>query len=62
MAERQLTLTEEEHKYLVDTLKELWKETRIEEHRTRKPSYRQVVVQNEEVINSLLTKLGQPPK
>ena len=26
------------------------------------PSYRQVVVQNEEVINSLLTKLGQPPK
>ena len=62
MAETALTFTAEERKYLVDLLQEMLKETRVEEHRTRKPSYRQFVVHNEELINSLLTKLGQPPK
>jgi len=62
MAEQPLTLTADERTYLVGLLQEMLKETRVEEHRTRTPSYRQFVVHNEQVITSLLGKLGQPPK
>jgi hypothetical protein len=61
MAEVQLTLSAEERDYLVSLLENTLKETRVEEHRTRKPSYRQHVLQQEELIASLLRKLGQPP-
>ena len=61
MAEVQLTLSAEERDYLVNLLENTLKETRVEEHRTRKPSYRQHVLHQEELITSLLRKLGQPP-
>jgi hypothetical protein len=38
------------------------KEMRVEEHRTRAPTYREHVVQQEELIAGLLRKLGQPVK
>jgi hypothetical protein len=60
MAELQLTVTSEEREYLASLLEATLKETRIEEHRTRKPSYREHVVHREEVIQSLLSKLGKP--
>ncbi|HXG10907.1 MAG TPA: hypothetical protein VNK04_14200 [Gemmataceae bacterium] len=60
MAEFQLSLTAEERDYLVELLELTLKETRIEEHRTRTPSYRQHVLRQEDLIVSLLSKLGKP--
>ena len=62
MSESQLTLTDEERAFLVGLLEVALKDTRIEEHRTRTPTYREHVVHTEDVINSLLTKLGKPTK
>jgi hypothetical protein len=62
MAETQLTLTADECNFLIDFLKTELKKTRVEEHRTRAPSYREHIVQREDVIANLLTKLGQPTK
>jgi len=61
MAEQQLTLTAEERHYLVDLLNVVLKDTRVEEHRTRTPLYRESIVNKETVIIDLLKKLGQPP-
>jgi hypothetical protein len=61
MPDLQLTLTAEERQYLVDLLREVLKETRIEEHRTRTPLYRASVLHQENTIVSLLNKLGQAP-
>lgn len=61
MSELQLTLTVEEREYLVGHLEAVLKEKRVEEHRTRAPSYRQHVLQQENVIVGLLSKLKQPP-
>jgi hypothetical protein len=61
MAEMQLALTAEEHDYLADLLGTVLKETRVEEHRTRTLTYREHVVHREEVILSLLRKLGKTP-
>jgi hypothetical protein len=61
MADSQLTLTAEERTFLADLLANVRKETLIEEHRTRSPSFREFIEQREEMINSLLTKLGKPP-
>jgi hypothetical protein len=58
MAESQLTLSAEEREFLVGLLQTVLKDTRIEEHRTRKPSYREHVLHREDLINSLLGKLG----
>jgi hypothetical protein len=60
MPEVQLTLTAEERDYLASILEAALKETRIEEHRTRTPLYREHVVHREDVIVALLRKLGQP--
>jgi hypothetical protein len=60
MAELQLTLTAEEHEYLIGLLEEVLKETRIEEHRTRTPTYRKFVLNQEDKIVKLLGKLGRP--
>ena len=62
MAELQLTLTPAERECLVGILERTLKETRVEEHRTRAPTYREHVVEQEHMIASLLSKLGQPPK
>jgi hypothetical protein len=61
MAELQLTLTAEEREYLVSLLELALKDARIEEHRTRTPTYRELVLHQEDLIVALLSKLGQPP-
>jgi hypothetical protein len=60
MAELQLTLTTEERDYLADLLEKLLKDTRVEEHRTRAPSYRELIVKQENLITAVLAKLGRP--
>jgi hypothetical protein len=45
----------------VGLLENTLKETRVEEHRTRTPSYREHILRQEDLIVSLLRKLGQPP-
>jgi hypothetical protein len=60
MPEIQLTLTPEERQFLVKLLEVTLKDTRIEEHRTRTLSYREYVLQQEDLIVALLSKLGQP--
>ena len=62
MVEIQVTLSGEEREYLVEFLETALKNTRVEEHRTRTPSYREHIVQKEELIGGLLRKLGQPAK
>ncbi|HEY1861325.1 MAG TPA: hypothetical protein VGG61_13270 [Gemmataceae bacterium] len=59
MAEHHLTLTAEERQYLVGLLERTLKETLVEEHRTRAPSYREHVIHNEEIIQAVLKKLQQ---
>jgi hypothetical protein len=62
MAESQLMLTGEERTYLAELLQATLKDTRIEEHRTRTPAYREHILHHEDLIVGLLSKLGQPPK
>jgi hypothetical protein len=62
MAETQLSLTVEERSCLVRILETTLKNQRIEEHRTRTPSYREGILHEEELLSQLLTKLGHPPK
>jgi hypothetical protein len=59
MADLQVTLTAEERKYLANLLVTVQKEKRVEEHRTRTPTYRQYVLEEEQLIAGLLSKLGQ---
>lgn len=59
MTDLQLTLTNPERECLVELLERALKETRVEEHRTRAPTYREHVIQREDLISSLLSKLGQ---
>jgi len=59
MGETQLTLTAEERDYLVGLLETVLKDTRIEEHRTRTPNYREFVLKQEDLIVKLLGKLGR---
>ncbi len=61
MAEQTLTLSTEERDCLLGLLETVLKETRIEEHRTRTPSYRQHVLHDEDLIQSLLNKLRPSP-
>ncbi len=60
MAETQLTLTAEERQFLAGLLELAQRDARIEEHRTRTPTYREHILQREELIASLLSKLGRP--
>jgi hypothetical protein len=61
MAEQQLTLSDEEREYLAALLENTLKETLVEEHRTRTPSYRRDVVHREDIIRGLLAKLRPSP-
>jgi hypothetical protein len=60
MSESQLTLSAEEKTFLVELLEMTLKDARLEEHRTRTPSYREHILQREALIASLLGKLGRP--
>lgn len=62
MAETQPTLTAEERQFLIGLLQTSLKETLVEEHRTRAPSYREHVLHNEELIRGILSKLGAAEK
>jgi hypothetical protein len=59
MAEASVTLTHVERKCLVELLEMCLKETQNEEHRTRTISYRDHILQRENLIGSLLQKLGK---
>ena len=58
MAETQLALTAEERSFLVDLLENTMRQTRVEEHRTRTPTYRESILKQEQLMTSLLNKLG----
>jgi hypothetical protein len=58
MAEVHVTLTAEERQFLADLLEILLKDTRVEEHRTRSPGYREHVLHRGELIAALLSKLA----
>jgi hypothetical protein len=60
MNEFQLPVSSAERDFLIRFLEDALKETRIEEHRTRTPSYREHIVEREEIIAGLLEKLAQP--
>jgi hypothetical protein len=62
MTEQQLDLTAAERECLMTILQRALKETRIEEHRTRAPTYREHVVDQDRIITALLAKLGQATK
>lgn len=62
MVDFPLTLSNEERELLVHLLEDARKETLIEEHRTRAPTYREHVVHQGDLISGLLGKLGQPTK
>jgi hypothetical protein len=59
MGELQLRLTAEEQEFLVGLLERTLKDARVEEHRTRTPSYREHVLHREELIAELLSKLAK---
>lgn len=60
MNDLELRLTSEEREYLVELLKTTLKDTRIEEHRTESPTYREYVIHRKETVIGLLNKLGEP--
>jgi hypothetical protein len=62
MADVSLTLTSAERDFLIKNLETALKSHRIEEHRTRTPSYREHIVEEENLVVQLLTKLGKPPQ
>jgi hypothetical protein len=62
MAELHVALTAEERQCLVEVLEEVLKNLRVEEHRTRTPTYREGVLQRENLINSAIGKLRQAGK
>lgn len=60
MAELQTACTSDERQFLVNLLEMVLKEKRVEEHRTRTPSFRQYVVEQEELLQRVLAKLRPP--
>lgn len=58
MTESNIQLTAEERTFLMELLEKTLKEARVEEHRTRAPSYRELVLKEENTITSILNKLG----
>ena len=57
MAELQVTLTADERQYLLELLETTLKQARVEEHRTRAPTYREHVLKQEGLAQGLLSKL-----
>jgi hypothetical protein len=53
----QLTMSAEERECLLQLLEQTLKDTKIEEHRTRTLSYREQVVRQEDLLQSLLNKV-----
>ena len=57
MADCQLTLTSEERELLIDVLEDVLRDIRVEEHRTRAPSYREHILHREDLITDLMNRL-----
>jgi len=57
MTETQVRLAAEEQTFLTELLERTLKSTLVEEHRTRKPSYREAVIRQERLIAGILEKL-----
>ena len=62
MTATQLDLSESEREYLARVLETTLKNHRVEEHRTRSPTYRETVIKEEKLLEQLLAKLGHSPK
>jgi len=62
MEESQITLSGEERACLVEVLQSALKNRRVEEHRTRAPTYREQILEQEKLIENMLAKLGQSAK
>lgn len=60
MRDTQLTLTPPERELLVTLLETALREMLVEEHRTRTPSFREHILENEDVARGILTKLVGP--
>jgi hypothetical protein len=60
MADTQVSLDAQERDYLIRVLETALKNHRIEEHRTRTPTYREQIIAEEKLLGQLLTKLGKP--
>ena len=56
----QLTLTAEESEFLAGLLEVALRDVRVEEHRTRTPTYREHILHREDLMACLLAKLGKP--
>jgi hypothetical protein len=59
MNEFKMAITAEERQCLLDLLEATLKNLRVEEHRTRTPSFRGHVIEREAAVASLLKKLQQ---
>jgi hypothetical protein len=59
MASLQITLSDEERQCLASLLETVLKEKQIEEHRTRTPSYRELIQHQEALIQQVLDKIRQ---
>lgn len=62
MANLQMTFSAEEQQFLVNLLERTLNDLRIEEHRTRAPTYRQHVLHDEELLSSILSRLRTGPR
>jgi hypothetical protein len=61
MAESQMTVTPEELQYLLDLLEVKFKDTRVEERRTRTPTYPAHILREGEMLVVLPSKLRPEP-
>ena len=61
MTQLHLNITEDERAFLVDFFESALKETLVQEHRIRRPTYRQTVVRQETLIEGILAKLKELP-
>jgi hypothetical protein len=62
MTDMQLTLSLPERDCLAKVLESALKNDRVREHRTRAPSYREYILEEEKLLEQVLIKLGQPTK
>ena len=53
----ELSLTQDERGFLISLLESALKEKRVEEHRTKKLEYRQIVIADELHLQNILAKL-----
>ncbi len=60
MPDVKIALTDDERRYLLELLDRTIQSAKVEEHRTRTPIYRKVVIREEELALSVMDKLRSP--